>query len=295
MSNPRIGFIGLGNMGGPMAKNIVKAGYPLTVLDLSKELTLALSKEGAHTAASPKDVGEASDIILTSLPSPEASETVWLGRGGVLEGAKPKSIFIELSTVQPELVKRIHAQASEKNIMVVDAGISGGVKSAEDGTLTIMVGGEMDAFEKVLPILQVIGKKIYRVGNIGAGMIVKLVNNAIAHINVVAFIECVAVGLKAGIDIQTLYDVISQGTGSSRQFETRFKDKIMKNKYEPGMKLDLVYKDSKLMEDLASQVGVPVFLTSVAHQVFGMGRSRGMGEKDYGILMKMWDEFQEVK
>jgi len=288
----RIGFIGLGNMGGPMAKNIAKAGYPLVVFDLRKELAADLVKEGARALASPKEVGETSDIILTSLPSPEASEAVWLGKGGVLEGAKPESIFVELSTVQPDLVKKIHAQASRKDIMVVDAGISGGVKGAEDGTLTIMVGGEKEVFDKVLPVLQVIGEKIYHVGDIGSGMIVKLVNNAIGHINVVAFIECISVGLKAGIDVNTLYKVISQGTGSSRQFETRFKDRIMENNYEPGMKLDLVYKDSKLMEDLASQLGVPIFLTSVAHQVFEMGCSKGMGEKDYGILMKLWDQFR---
>ena len=292
MGKPKIGFIGLGNMGGPMAKNIAKAGYPLTVFDLRYELATALVQAGAQSSASPKEVGERSDMILTSLPSPEASESVWLGKNGVLAGALPKSIFVELSTVHPDFVKNMYVRASEKGISVVDAGISGGVKGAEDGTLTIMVGGEKEVFEKVFPVLQAIGKKIYHVGDIGSGMIVKLVNNAIGHINVVAFIECVSVGLKAGIDIQTLYDVISQGTGSSKQFETRFKDRIMKKNYEPGMKLDLVYKDSKLMEDLASQLGMPAFLTSVAHQVFEMGRSKGMGEKDYGMLMKLWDEFR---
>ncbi|MFB3886260.1 MAG: NAD(P)-dependent oxidoreductase [Thermodesulfobacteriota bacterium] len=292
MQRPKIGFIGLGNMGGPMARNIVKAGYPLTVFDLKKALVAALVKEGAQAAASAREVGQSSEVILTSLPSPEASEAVWLGKGGVLEGAKPKSIFVELSTVHPDFVKTLYARASGKGIDVVDAGISGGVKGAEDATLTIMVGGKRDIFEKVLPTLQVIGKKIYHVGDIGAGMIVKLVNNAIGHINVVAFIECVSVGLKAGIDIQTLYEVISQGTGSSKQFETRFKDRIMKKNYEAGMKLDLVYKDSKLMEDLASQLGMPAFLAGVAHQVFEMGRSRGMGEKDYAALMELWDEFR---
>ncbi len=292
MEKTKIGFIGLGNMGGPMAKNIVKAGYPLIVFDLKKALMSALVKEGAQAAASMQEVGQRSEIILTSLPSLEASEAVWLGRGGVLEEAKPKSIFVELSTVSPDFVKNLHARASGKGIDVVDAGISGGVKPAEEGTLTLMVGGRKEVFEKLLPLLQAIGKKIYHVGDIGAGMIVKLVNNAIGHINVVAFIECVSVGLKAGIDIQTLYDVISQGTGSSKQFETRFKDRIMKKNYEAGMKLDLVYKDSKLMEDLASQLGMPIFLAGVAHQVFEMGRSRGMGEKDYAALMKLWDEFR---
>jgi len=292
MEKSKIGFIGLGNMGGPMARNIARAGFPITVFDLKKELASALMKEGARVAASLSEVTETSEIILTSLPTPEASEAVWLGKGGVLEKAKPKSVFVELSTVSPNFVKSLHARAAERGIHVVDAGISGGVKPAEDGTLTIMAGGRKEAFEKVLPVFQAIGKKIYHVGEIGAGMIVKLVNNAIGHINVVAFIECVSVGLKAGIDIQTLYDVISQGTGSSKQFETRFKDRIMKKNYEPGMKLDLVYKDSKLMEDLASQLAMPAFLTGVAHQVFEMGRSRGMGEKDYAMLMKLWDEFR---
>jgi 3-hydroxyisobutyrate dehydrogenase len=290
MKKPSIGFIGLGNMGGPMAKNIAKSGYSLTVFDLRRELISAIEKEGATSSDSPKEVGEKSNIILTSLPSPEASESVWLGENGVLEGAKSRSIFVELSTVPPELVKKVSVRASEKNVMVVDAGVSGGVRKAEDGTLTIMAGGRKEAFDKVYPILQVIGEKIYHVGDIGSGMIVKLINNAIAHVNVVAFIECVSVGLKAGININTLYEVISQGTGTSRQFETRFKDRIMKNAYRPGMKLDLVYKDSMLMQELAGQLGVPIFLTSVSHQVFEMGRAKGFGEMDYGILMKIWEE-----
>ncbi|MFX0195148.1 MAG: NAD(P)-dependent oxidoreductase [Candidatus Hodarchaeota archaeon] len=290
MKKPSIGFIGLGNMGGPMAKNIAKSGYSLTVFDLRRELISAIEKEGAISSDSPKEVGEKSNIILTSLPSPEASESVWLGENGVLEGAESRSIFVELSTVPPELVKKVSVRASEKNVMVVDAGVSGGVRKAEDGTLTIMAGGRKEAFDKVYPILQVIGEKIYHVGDIGSGMIVKLINNAIAHVNVVAFIECVSVGLKAGININTLYEVISQGTGTSRQFETRFKDRIMKNAYRPGMKLDLVYKDSMLMQELAGQLGVPIFLTSVSHQVFEMGRAKGFGEMDYGILMKIWEE-----
>lgn len=290
MEKPTVGFIGLGNMGGPMAKNIAKSGYSLTVFDLRGELISAIEREGATSSGSPKEVGEKSDIILTSLPSPEASESVWLGENGVIEGAKSGSIFVELSTVQPELVKKVDIRASEKNVMAIDAGVSGGVKKAEDGTLTIMAGGKKEAFDRVYPILQVIGKRIYHVGDIGSGMIVKLINNAIAHINVVAFIECIAVGLKAGIDVDTLYEVISEGTGSSTQFETRFKDRIMKGNYQAGMKLDLVYKDSMLMQELACQLGVPVFLTSVSHQVFEMGRAKGFGEMDYGILMKIWEE-----
>jgi len=292
METLRIGFIGLGNMGGPMAGNILKSGYAVTVFDIREESVAALEKQGATPAPSPRAVGEASDIICASLPSPEASESVWLGEEGVLAGAQPHSVFVEISTIQPQLVKTIASQAAHKDIALVDAGVSGGVKKAEDGTLTIMAGGSKEAFDRVQPILACIGTKLYHVGESGSGMIVKLINNAIAHINVVAFIECISVGLKAGIDITTLYEVISQGTGSSRQFETRFRDRIMKENYRPGMKLDLVYKDSMLMQELAADMGVPVLLTSIAHQVFEMGRAKDFGEMDYGVLMKLWDELR---
>jgi 3-hydroxyisobutyrate dehydrogenase-like beta-hydroxyacid dehydrogenase len=290
MKKPSIGFIGLGNMGSPMAQNISKAGYDLTVFNRSKQVYSKFEGSGVTYAAAPKEVGQKSEVIFTCLPSVEASESVWLGPEGVLCGAKSGSIFVELSTVDPELVKRLGARASEKNIMVLDAGVSGGVKKAADGTLTIMAGGSKDVFDKICPIFRAIGQKSYHVGGLGAGMVVKLINNAIAHINVVAFLECISVGLKAGVDIDTLYEVISQGSGTSRQFETRFKNKVMKRDFEPGMKLALVYKDSMLMQEMAAQLNMPIFLTSVSHQIFEMGCAKGFKDKDYAVLIKIWDE-----
>ncbi len=189
----------------------------------------------------------------------------------------------------PDLVKRIGLKASDKKIVILDAGVSGGVKKAADGTLTIMAGGPKETFEIVRPVFEVIGEKIYHVGKLGSGMVVKLINNAIAHINVVAFLECVSVGLEAGIDINTLYEVISKGSGTSRQFETRFKNKVMQRDFDPGMKLELVYKDSMLMLEMAANLGLPVFLTSVSHQIFEMGRAKGFKEMDYASLIQLWE------
>ena len=289
MSKPIIGFIGLGNMGGPMAVNIAKAGYDLIVFNRSKDAYARLEGLNFTPTNSPKEVGEKSDIVFTSLSSVAASEEVWLGKNGVIEGAAGNAVFVELSTVDPDLVERIGLKASEKKIMILDAGVSGGVKKAADGTLTIMVGGPKEAFEIVRPVFEVIGEKIYHVGKLGSGMVVKLINNAIAHINVVAFLECVSVGLEAGIDINTLYEVISKGSGTSRQFETRFKNKVMKRDFDPGMKLDLVYKDSMLMLEMAANLGMPVFLTSVSHQIFEMGRAKGFKELDYASLIQLWE------
>ena len=290
MKKPTIGFIGLGNMGRPMAQNISKAGYDLTVFNRSKRVYSKFEGSGVSFAASPQEVGQKSDVIFTCLPSIEASESVWMGPEGVLSGANSGSIFVELSTVNPELVRKLGARASEKKIRVLDAGVSGGVKKAAEGTLTIMAGGSKEVFDEVYPIFQTIGKKAYHVGELGTGMVVKLINNAIAHINVVAFLECISVGLKAGVDIDTLYDVISQGSGTSRQFETRFKNKVMKSDFEPGMKLDLVYKDSALMQEMAAQLNMPIFLTSVSHQIFEMGRAMGFKNKDYAVLITIWDK-----
>jgi len=291
MKKPPVGFIGLGNMGFPIAQNISKAGYAVNVFNRSKQVYARFEGSGVTFSDSPKEVGLKSEVIFTCLPSIEASESVWMGSDGVLSSAKGGSIFVELSTVDPELVKKLGARAAVKNIAVLDAGISGGVKKAVDAGLTIMVGGPRHGFDAVRPIFEAIGQKIYHVGELGAGMVVKLINNAIAHINVVAFLECIAVGLKAGLDINTLYEIISQGTGNSRQFETRFKNKVMKKDFEAGMKLDLVYKDSMLMLQMAGRLEMPVFLTGISHQIFEMGRARGFKEKDYAILMTLWDEF----
>ena len=193
MKKINVGFIGLGNMGGPMARNIMKSDYPLCVLDIKKELTDSFERDGADVAASPQELGEKCDIVLTSLPTQAASEDVWLGKNGVLAGAKPNCIFVELSTVHPDFVKRLNTEASRKDVMVIDAGLSGGIKKAEDGTLTIMAGGKKEAIDLAYPVFEVIGKTIYHVGDIGAGMVVKLVNNAMGHINVAAFIECISV------------------------------------------------------------------------------------------------------
>jgi len=291
MTKPSVGFIGLGNMGFPIAQNISKAGYAINVFNRSKQVYARFEGDGVTFCDSPKEVGLKSEVIFTCLPSIEASESVWMGAEGVLSSAEGGSIFVELSTVDPELVKKLGARAAVKNIMVLDDGISGGVKKAVDAELTVMVGGPRNGFDAVRPILEAIGQKIYHVGELGAGMVVKLINNAIAHINVVAFLECIAVGLKAGLDINTLYEIISQGTGNSRQFETRFKNKVMKKDFEAGMKLDLVYKDSMLMLQMAGRLEMPVFLTGISHQIFEMGRARGFKEKDYAILMTLWDEF----
>ena len=291
MKKPSVGFIGLGNMGFPIAQNISKAGYAINVFNRSKQVYDRFEGNGVTFCDSPKEVGLKNEVIFTCLPSIEASESVWMGPEGVLSSAESGSIFVELSTVDPELVKKLGARAAMKNIMVLDAGISGGVKKAVDAGLTIMVGGPRNGFDAIHSILEAIGQKIYHVGELGAGMVVKLINNAIAHINVVAFLECIAVGLKAGLDINTLYKIISQGTGNSRQFETRFKNKVMKKDFEAGMKLDLVYKDSMLMLQMAGRLEMPVFLTGISHQIFEMGRARGFKEKDYAILMTLWDEF----
>jgi len=289
MSKPIIGFIGLGNMGGPMAVNIARAGYDLIVFNRSKGAYAQLKGLNFTPATSPKEAGEKCDIVFTSLSSVTASEEVWIGKNGVLEGAAENTVFVELSTVDPGLVKRIGLKASEKKIMVLDAGVSGGVKKAADGTLTIMAGGPKEAFEIVRPVFEVIGEKIYHVGKLGTGMVTKLINNAIAHINVVAFLECISVGLAAGVDVNTLYEVISKGSGTSRQFETRFKNKVMKRDFDPGMKLELVYKDSMLMLEMAANVGMPVFLTSVSHQIFEMGRAKDLKEMDYASLILLWE------
>jgi 2-hydroxymethylglutarate dehydrogenase len=290
-----IGFIGIGNMGRPMSTNLLKAGYELTVFDISKEAMEEPIRLGAKAASNPKDVAKYSDIVITSLPTPEILEEVVLGRNGVLVGARSGCILIDTGTVSPSTIKKIASLAKDKGMQVLDAPVSGGVAGAMAGTLTIMVGGDKDVYEKCLGILRVLGKNIYHVGNVGSGDTVKLVNNLMSLTNVVTLSEGMILGVKAGVSPETLYKIIKVSTGSSYALEVKLPNLISKGRFEAGFAIDLACKDLGLAISLGKELGAPLSVTSIAQQVYELAKSRGMGRLDHTAVITLLEEEAKVK
>ena len=291
----RIGFIGIGNMGRPMSINLLKAGYELTVHDIREEAIEAPVGLGAEAADNPKAVARASDVVLTSLPTPEILEEVVLGEGGALEGAREGCILVDTSTVSPSTIKKIWSEAKEKGVRVLEAPVSGGVMGAEAGKLTVMVGGDVAVFERCREILQVIGENIYHVGGVGSGNTVKLVNNLLSLVNVVAMSEGMVLGVKAGVSPETLHDVVNVSSGRSYASEVKLPRFISQGHFEPGFALDLAYKDLGLALDLGREMGVPLHVTSVVRQVYELARERGIGRLDHTAVITLLEEAAQVE
>ncbi len=291
----KIGFIGIGNMGTPMSTNLLKAGHELIVYDIREEAMEEPVRHGAKAARSPKEVARNSDVVITSLPTQKALEEVVLQRDGVLEGAKRGCVLIDTSTVSPSTVKRIAAIAKERGVEVLDSPVSGGVAGARAATLTMMVGGNKGVFERYLEIFQAIGKNIYHVGDVGSGNIVKLVNNLMSLISVAALSEGMVLGMKAGVDPETLHRVISVSTGRSYALEVKLPNLISKGRFEAGFAIELACKDLGLAIDLGREMGVPMFVTNVAQQVYELARARGMGRLDHTAIIKMLEEAAHVE
>ncbi len=291
----KIGFIGIGNMGAPMSANLLKAGHELTVYDVREEAMGEPVRLGAKAARSPREVAQDSDVVMTSLPTQKALEDVVMGRDGVLEGAMRGCVLIDTSTVSPSTIKRIAAIARERGVEVLDAPVSGGVAGARAATLTVMVGGDKGVFERCQEVLSVIGKNVYHVGDVGSGNAVKLVNNLMSLVSVLALSEGMVLGTKAGVDPETLHRVIKVSTGSSYALEVKLPNLISKGRFEAGFAIDLACKDLGLAIDLGREMGVPLFVTNVAQQVYELARARGMGRLDHTAVIKLLEEAAQVE
>ena len=291
----KICFIGIGNMGTPMSINLLTAGNELMVYDVRVEAMEEPVRLGAKTARSPKEVAQASDVVVTSLPTQMALEEVVLGRDGVLEGAMRGCVLIDTSTVSPSTIKRMANIAHEKGVEVLDAPVSGGVAGAKAATLTVMVGGDKGVFERCLEIFRAIGKNIYHVGKVGSGNAVKLTNNLMSLVNLAALSEGMVLGMKAGVDPETLHRVISVSTGTSYALEVKLPNLISKGKFEAGFAIDFACKDLGLAVDLGRELGMPLFVTNIAQQVYELARARGMGRLDHTAVIKLLEEAAQVE
>jgi 3-hydroxyisobutyrate dehydrogenase len=289
----RIGFIGLGNIGKPMALNLIRKGYSLTVYDVRHEPIEELANTGVKSAKSPQEVAEHSDIIITSLPAPSDVEVVFLGKGGVLKGAEQGCIIIETSTIDPLTIRRIASEAGKKDVHVLDAPVSGGVGAAEKGTLTIMVGGNKQIFEKCKHILKVIGKEIFYVGEVGMGKIYKISTNISAGINTVGTCEAIIWAVALGADLKTLYKIMKKSAANSWVLEKAIL-RIVEGDFKPSFALRWMRKDLELAWKIASELGIPLYLLGLTYNLFTAAKALGLENEDNVAVVKVLEKLSGV-
>ena len=274
----RIGFIGLGVMGKPMATNLLKAGYPLTVWNRTRSKMKDLVVMGAYGASSPKEVAERSDVVITMVTDSPDVEEVVLGPNGVIHGARPGLIVIDMSTISPIVTRKIANDLAKKGVKMLDAPVSGGEKGAIEATLSIMVGGPKEVFEECLPIFRVLGKKITYMGPIGMGQTAKLCNQVICALNIQAVCEGLMLGAKAGLDLKRLLEAISAGAASSWML-INLGPKMVEQDFKPGFKIRHQQKDIRLALSLASELKLPLPGTALVQQMLRIVEAEGLGEK----------------
>ena len=290
----KIGFIGLGIMGKPMARNLRKAGYAPTVYNRSRPAMEELEREGATLGSSAKDVAAASEVVITMLPNSPDVEAVVLGANGVLEGAQPGTTVIDMSTISPLVSQTIYEEAKKKKVNTLDAPVSGGEKGAIEGTLSIMVGGDREVFEAVLPILQAMGKTITYMGAAGAGGFTKLANQVIVALNLTAIGEALTLGGKAGLDPERLIQALGGGMAGSRCLEMKG-PQIIKGNFQPGFTIDLHHKDLGLIMEAARALQVPLPTTAVVQELFSALRVKGRGAWDHSAVITILEELAGVQ
>jgi len=290
----KIGFIGLGIMGKPMAKNLIKAGYDLTVYDIVDEAVKDVVKAGAKAGASSKDVAAVSEIIITMLPnSPEVKEVV-LGPNGVLEGVKSGTILIDMSSIAPLASQEVSAKLKEKGVIMLDAPVSGGEPKAIDGTLAIMVGGPEDTFEEIKDILAVMGGSVTRVGEIGSGNTTKLANQIIVALNIAAMSEAMVLATKAGVNPERVFEAIKGGLAGSTVLNAKMPLALAGN-FKPGFRIVLHIKDLQNALDTAHELGVPVPLSGVAMEIMQALRVDGHDGDDHGGIIQFYEKLAKTE
>ena len=286
----KIGFIGVGNMGGPMCRNIIRnTNHQVAVFDLNPDAVAPCTALGASAGASIAVVAAESDVVFTSLPMPKTVEAVALGADGIAANARPGTVYIDLSTNSAATARRVHEGVVAKGMAMLEAPVSGGVPRATDGTIVIMVGGEAAVFEAQLPLLKSFSKEVIHVGGIGMGSVAKLCNNMLAFCNLAAASEALLLGAAAGIDVHKLYDVICNASGNSDAFRG-LGPKAFDRNFRPGFALDLAHKDLRLALEMADECGVPGMIAPQVMTLMRMGRAKGMGADDSSSLLRVYEQ-----
>ena len=288
-----VGFIGLGNMGGPMAFNLVKAGFALVVHDLDAAKVERLAARGAAKATSAEEVAAAADRTICIVETTAQAQDVIAGAHGIIKTAKPGHIVVCMSTIDPFVAQRLGEQLAARGIAMLDAPVSGGTERAATGELSIIAGGAKETFAACEDLFRAMGKNLFHVGTLGQGLAMKLVNNMLVQVNTVAVAEALVLGVKAGLDPQTIYDVIRVSTGTSYAFEGRA-PKMLARDFAPGGTVDISFKDQELETAFAKQLGVPVLLANVTQQVYQMARAAGFNKEDGSAIVKVLERLAGV-
>jgi 2-hydroxy-3-oxopropionate reductase len=289
-----IGFIGLGIMGKPMVKNLMKAGYSLTVHDVNRAPVEELVTLGATPASSAKEVAEKCPFVILMLPnSPEVKQVV-LGKDGLLEGLAAGTIVIDMSSISPVVSREVGEVLAAKGVKFLDAPVSGGEPGAINATLSIMVGGEESVFEECKPILLAMGKAVVRVGGVGSGNITKLANQIIVALNIAAMSEALVLGTKAGVEPELIYNAIRGGLAGSNVLEAKAL-RVMDGNFAPGFKIDLHVKDLANALEAARQFGVPLFLTAQVMEILKSLQIEGSGQKDHSGILLFYEKLAQTE
>jgi len=290
----QVGYIGLGLMGAPMARNLQKAGHNLIVHNRSQVIVEQLVSEGMIAASSPAEVAEKADFVFTNLPDSPDVETVVLGENGVIAGAHKGLIYIDNSTIKPETARHIAAELAKVDVQALDAPVSGGDIGAKAGTLSIMVGGAKEAFDKTYPLFEAMGKTIVWVGESGAGQTAKAANQIVCAGTMVAMVEALILAQKSGVDPERVVAAISQGAAQCWALDTK-PQKLFKRDLSPGFKAYMQSKDLKIVIDTGRTYGVPLPVTAAVHQLYEAMVSMGHGELDNSAIITLYEALTGVQ
>ncbi|KPL15348.1 MAG: 2-hydroxy-3-oxopropionate reductase [Bacteroides sp. SM23_62] len=289
-----MGFIGLGVMGKPMSLNLIKAGYPLMVSDINPEPEKEVVVAGALKGNSPRHIGESCQLIFTMLPNSPEVEEVICGKNGVLEGAKPGSTIIDMSSIDPMVAIRIAGMASQKGVDMLDAPVSGGEPKAIDGTLSIMVGGKEEVFDRVEPVLLAMGASAILIGNIGSGNICKLANQIMVALHLAAMSEAMVFAEKAGVDAEKVFQAIRGGLAGSAVLDAKM-PLILERNFKPGGPIRMHTKDLLNVRDTALEIDAPIPLTTQVLEFMKALKADGKKEDDHGGLIQYWEKLAHVE
>ena len=289
----KVGFIGLGAMGGPMALNLVKAGFKLVVHDIDQTKTAPLRAKGAELAGTAEAVAAEVERTIVIVETTDQAQAVIAGERGIIKGAKPGHIVLCMATIDPFAARTLADQLAAQGIAMLDAPVSGGTGRAQSGDLSVIVGGDAAVFAKCEDLFKPMGSRSFHVGPLGSGLAMKLVNNMLVQVNTVAVAEALVLGVKAGLDPQMIYDVVRVSTGASAAWELRV-PRILSGDFEPGGTIDISYKDQELEPAFAKRLGVPLLLANVTQQVYQMARAKGLNKQDGSAIVKVFEQLAGV-
>ena len=290
----KIGFIGLGIMGKPMSKNLIKAGYSIIVNDVNKAAVAELVALGAESAENAAEIARRSDVVITMLPNSPHVKQVVLGLNGVIEGAKPGLVLIDMSSIAPLVSREVSAKLAEKGVEMLDAPVSGGEPKAIDGTLSVMVGGKKEVFKKYYDLMKSMAGSVVLTGDIGAGNVTKLANQIIVALNIAAMSEALVLATKAGVEPELVYKAIRGGLAGSTVLDAKA-PLVMDRKFNPGFRINFHIKDLANALDTAHEVGAPLPLTASVMEILQNLKADGMGDLDHGAIARYYEKLAKTE